>query len=379
MKILLIIIVCVLLLLGAAGVFAYHKSRLPADKHDLVGAINQQVKALFKNQQGHGVVVGVIKDGRSEILTYGVAEKGSSDKPTAQSVFQIGSITKVFTASLLHIFIEQDRVKADDTIKDVLGDSYPLSDRVAGITLEQLATHTSGLPRIPKSLMQQAEALAGDQTTLLKDPYSYLTPEDMFAYLSTAEDTKSSGKFAYSNYGMGLLGHLLERVSGESFEYLLQTHIFSPLNMDSAGTVVSPSVKRNLAQGYDAKGAKAGVWQFAVVPGAGAVHSNTEDMLKFIQASLDAGSDANKRFEQMRIPRFGGTTGLGWMQAGFFEKILGVADYHWHNGMVGGYASYIAINSDNRSGVIILTSRAIDATMMGIVITRHVKTQSWSD
>lgn len=149
--------------------------------------------------------------------------------------------------------------------------------------------------------------------------------------------------------------------------------------MKHTGTTVTADIDNLLAQGYNPKGEPTGNWHFAVLPGAGAVYSNASDMLGFVQACVDENSFANALFRKMSTPQFGGKSGLGWLQAGWLEKAFGNADYVWHNGMVGGFASYISIDTRSKTGVVVLTSRAIDTTMAGITLTRQVRTQSWKD
>ena len=373
--ILLGIVLVVALGVGLGLFFRAKEGRIP-DKHDLAGALDQQVDKLFKQPREHALVVGIYKDERLYSKGYGVTSKDAGIAPDAQTVFQIGSITKVFTASLLQALSDQNVVSLDATLQELIGESVPMTQSVADISLRQMVTHTSGLPRIPKYMLKEIERLAG-KSNVMVDPYSYLGVDDMFAYLETAEDAKASGKFAYSNYGMGMLAHVLERVVGESLEDMLQAEIFASLDMTSTGITVTPDMEKRFAQGHDAKGKAAGLWYMKSLGGAGALYSNMDDMLEFVRASLEPGSPANQRFEKMRAPQYGGKTGIGWIQPGIMEKLLGSRNAVWHNGMVGGYSSYISIDPVNRTGVVVLTGRAIDATMLGLTLARQVRTQSW--
>lgn len=115
---------------------------------------------------------------------------------------------------------------------------------------------------------------------------------------------------------MGLLGHALEKVTDETLENLFRAHLFQPLDMNKTGITLPQHLSPPAAKGYDKKGKAANFWNFSALAGAGAFYSNMEDMLKFVRASLSTGSDANRRFEIMRQPQYGGKSGLGWMQPG---------------------------------------------------------------
>lgn len=377
MNLLIIIVVMVLLAVLCVGAYLKLKSDHLPDDHDLVASLDKIINKGFKAPREHGLVIGVYKDDRIYSQSYGVVSHESGLLPDAQTTFQIGSITKVFTASLLQVLSDRHLVSLESTLGELIGDDVAMNDDVAKITLMQLATHTSGFPRVPRSMMKKIEKVAGKKN-VMDDPYSYLDVETVFAYLKGAQGTKASGKFAYSNFGMGLLGHVLEKVTNESLEDLFIKEIFAPLGMANTGMTLTPAVEQNFAQGYDAKGDAIGIWQFKSLGAAGAVNSTMSDMLKFVQASVESGSAANHRLENMRLPLYSGNTGLGWMQPGLIEKLHGNRSSVWHNGMTGGYSSYLSIDLVNKSGVVVLTGRAVDATMLGVLISRQVRTQSWA-
>ncbi len=221
----------------------------------------------------------------------------------------------------------------DATLGELLENSVELSDKASAITLRHLVTHTSGLPRVPDSLLSLIEQRAGALEKML-DPYSHVMAEEIFAYLADSEGTKSPGNFDYSNYGMGLLGHVLEKVTGKSLEQLYETHLFKPMKMGKTSIETTTANKGLLAQGHDEKGKPTGPWHFDALAGAGALNSNANDMLAFISVSLDLDSDAYQRLESMRAPQHNGETGIGWLQPTPTDKKLGLTGYVWHTGMI---------------------------------------------
>ncbi|MEJ2404086.1 MAG: serine hydrolase, partial [Candidatus Thiodiazotropha sp.] len=324
-----------------------------------------------------GIVVGVYKDGKTFIKGYGVINTKSSQRPDGDTVFQIGSVSKVLTALLLQRLCDEGVVSMDTTLSELLGESMALSPSVRSVTLRQLVTHTSGFPRVPQSLLSKVKEIAGDDDLML-DPYSYLTPRNVFDYLATAEGKTKGGRFEYSNYGMGLLAHVLEVVTGEDYESMVRKKILLPLGMRNTAITLSPELKEKLAQGYTAKGLPTRVWSFAALGGAGAYSSTAEDLTRFIQASVAESGLASKLLLEMSEKQFNGDTGIGWMQPSFIDRFVGNHAVVWHNGMVGGYASYLSLDAESKSGVAILTNQAITIDMLGMMVTRQVRTQSWS-
>lgn len=370
---------CAVLLGVAVSAVLYLKYRMDhaRDEKNLEAAIDAEVSKTMKSGLFPGVVVGVYKDGRRFIKGYGTVKKEAAVVPEATTVFQIGSVSKLLTASLLQSLCDEDVVSMDATLDELLGTSMPLSPSAQSVTLRQLVTHTSGFPSIPKSLGDKASQMAGNDDPLL-DPYSYLGPSFVFDYLATAEDKREAGRFEYSNFGMGLLAHVLEVVTGRDYESLVQEKVLLPLGMTRTTITLAPEMKAQLAQGHTAKGLPTPVWTFAALAGAGAYSSNAEDMLTFIQASLEEHGPASQRFQKMRVPQFGGDFGIGWAQPAFLHRFFGNRGVVWHNGMVGGYAAYLSIDEASKSGVVILTNQASATEMLGMMLMRQVRTQSWT-
>lgn len=377
MKILMLIL-AVLLVLAVSGI-AYLKYRMvnTPDKKNLESAIDAEVSKTMKSGFFPGIVVGVYKDGRAYIKGYGTVDKEVSQSPDAETVFQIGSTSKLLTAMLLQRLCDEGIVSMDTTLGQLLAASMSLSSSVQGVTLRQLVTHTSGFPRIPQSLLDKVTEMAGDDDLML-DPYSYLGPKDVFDYLASAEDKRKTGQFEYSNYGMGLLAHILEVVMGEDYESMVREKVLLPLGMHHTAISLTPEMKAKLAQGYTAKGLPTRMWSFAALGGAGAYSSTAEDLTTFIQASVAESGLASQLLRKMSEPQFKGDAGTGWMQPSFIDRFVGNRAVVWHNGMVGGYASYLAIDKEAGTGVVVLTNQASATEMLGMMLMRQARTQSWS-
>lgn len=258
-------------------------------------------------------------------------------------VFEIGSITKVFTATLLSNYVIDQTLKLDDNIQDYL--DFKINGENE-ITFRQLANHTSGLPRLPSNL----NLLLIDQD----NPYKDYDKEKLKDYLtSKIKLNQEPGiKYQYSNLGAGILGFELATISRSSYEALLQDKIFAKYNMANS-TIKRENIKTTLVKGLKPNGDITSNWDFDVLAGGGAILSTVEDLSKFALAQFDNNNNelsltqkpTFKVNDQMQI-------GLGW----HIVKRKSGGELIWHNGGTGGYTSSMALDLENKNGVIILSN-----------------------
>lgn len=341
-----------LALLAAAGSPA--GGQTPTDS-----AIRAVVQDRVATKRAVGLVVATLDRGKTSVFTAG--SSGNGVPLGVNTVFEIGSITKVFTAALLAEMVARGEVRFDDPIAKYLPISVKVPTRNARqITLADLSTQISGLPRLPSNFTPK------DQ----KNPYADYTVEHMYAFLSGYDLTRDIGeKYEYSNLGVGLLGHVLARRAGKSYEQLLTERIFEPLGMKDTRIVLTAGMKSRLASGHDEAGAKASNWDIPTLAGAGALRSTAADMLKFLAANLDsARTPVMRALATTRVPRRdipGGPLqiGLGWHILSPFGKPL-----VWHNGGTGGYRAFIGLDHANQRGVVVLSNQATSPDDIGFHI-----------
>lgn len=374
---LIIVVVLLALLLVLGVVYVKYRVLSSTDNKNLESAIDAEVEKSMKTGFYPGIVVGVCKEARTYIKGYGVVNKEGAQKPDGTTVFQIGSISKVLTALLLQRLCDEGVVSMDATLGELLGGSTALSLSVRDVTLRQLATHTSGFPRIPKPVGEKIIRMAGTDGPM-HNPYGYLDRQDVFNYLDGAEGKRKAGRFEYSNYGMGLLAHVLEVVTGEDYASMVREKVLLPLGMQHTAIKLSPEMELKLAQGYNPNGLPAPLWTFGALGGAGAYNSTANDLMTFVQASLAESGMASELLLKMSRRQNKGHTGIGWIRPSFIDRCFGGRRVVWHNGMVGGYASYIAIDRNARTGVVVLTNQASPTEMLGMMLMRQARTQSWS-
>lgn len=259
----------------------------------------------------------------------------------ASSIFEIGSVSKVFTSLLLTQAEERELLKITDTIQHDLDIGWKIQQP---ITYQMLANHTSGLPRIPSNLLKDA---------LLhpENPYAKYDEEALVIYLEKKMKLKTNPgeEYAYSNLGAGLLAYLVCEQLEMSYEEALRQMIFNKLEMDHSSSERSSYNEAEIIQGLNKKGKPTSNWDFEVMAGAGAIKSNVEDMLKFMDAQLN---DENESIEKLQAKTFEGDRfdlALGW-------HIIPDEEWLWHNGGTGGYKSSLVLDPETNKGVVILTN-----------------------
>jgi CubicO group peptidase (beta-lactamase class C family) len=341
-----------LLLLLLAGVRLEAADALPPD-----AAVRAILKERVVSGRAAGIVVGILDAGGRRAVAYG---DGPNGRPLdGDTVFEIGSVTKVFTSALLTDMVRRGEVKLEDPVAKYLPETARApSKNGKAIRLLDLATQTSGLPRLPGNMAPKDP----------KNPYADYTVERMYDFLSRYELPREPGeKYEYSNLGVGLLGHVLARRAGKSYEELLRERIFEPLGMKETAIVLTTELRARLAPGHDASGAAASNWDFLALAGAGALRSTVNDMLKFLAANLDPGDAALPAAlrETHNVRRATGMpeldVGLGWHVFHRFGT-----DLVWHNGGTGGYHSWIGFVEKKRAAAVVLCNSSSDIDDIGL-------------
>jgi CubicO group peptidase (beta-lactamase class C family) len=377
-------------------------------KH-LIQLVQQRLSTYFDSGKAMGLGVGVVA-GDAQTMVFAGKQSADQAAPNENTMFEIGSITKVFTTTLLADMHLAGEVQLDNSVNQYL----PVHARLAcggggDVTLRHLATHTSGLPRLPANLTWKQ---------LLSDnPYAAYSASDLYACLAKCRLKNRPGTYTcYSNLGSGLLGHILSLVGGSDYERLVLDRILLPLGMNDTSIHLSDKQQRQLAPGH-AKGKLVQNWDFQALAGAGAFRSTVADMQKFLRANIDPASTPLSRTIELThelqtkhkwrwygdigcmgpilLASLGGV--LAWRSFGLpfwlriaipiaapaamlmllLSRVIPSLDdmalgWHfdrldhddgdasqwalWHNGGTAGYASYLAFSRNHRTGVILLAN-----------------------
>lgn len=335
---------CALALLLLSPAITAAQSHFPADE-DLA----LMLRYLVEDGETPGIVLGILEpDGATRILHHGDGGEGALPLGP-RSVFELGSITKAFTGILLADMVDRGEVSLSDPVSRYLPDHVTVPSRNGReITLLDLATHHSSLPRMPDNMDRDDD-----------DPYPEYTIEDLYAFLSGHELRRDIGsEFEYSNIGAALLGHALGRAGGASYEELLRERILDPLGMDMTTTIVDGETKRWMTRGRDDEGRTAVYRNWPNLPAMGAIRSNAEDMLKFVKANVGPPETRLERvMREAHVPR--GRVGEG-LDVGLHWQVrrLGDRTIVMHGGGTQGFSTRIAFDPDAGVGMVLLTNTA---------------------
>jgi CubicO group peptidase (beta-lactamase class C family) len=295
---------------------------------------------------GAALIVGVVNGEKVTIYRAGTTPSGLNER----TEYQIGSVTKTFTATLLALMAADGSVGLDDPLARYLppGSTVP-SYQGRKITLIDLAEQNSGLPAIPDNLV----------ITDVLNPYAGYTPAKLHAFLKSYRLTRAPGtQYEYSNVGVGLLGDLLAYRAQTTYPQLLKHRVLDPLGLHDTAFALNAAQRARLAPGFTVDNDPQPPWTFGELAAAGALYSDLHDMLIFLRANMAAPNGtlgaAMASARKTRFPiGFDGIVkiGLVWMT----NERTGIS---WHNGQTGGYHSYVAFNPAQQRGVVLLANVA---------------------
>jgi len=242
----------------------------------LPGNVIESIEKRIENGSNPSIVIGVVDKKGTRYFNFGKVSKDGR-AVDEHTIYEIGSITKVFTAILLADQVIDGSVSLDDPINRYLPSEVQVNAKGSSeVTLGNLSDHTSGLPRMPDNFAPANP----------NNPFADYTVEQMYSFISTYEPTREVGsEYEYSNLAQGLLGHILALNSGLSYESLMIGKIATPLGMEESKIILDQRMQDNLAIGHN-NGAQAENWDIPALAGAGAIRSSTSDMLKFLSANL---------------------------------------------------------------------------------------------
>jgi D-alanyl-D-alanine-carboxypeptidase/D-alanyl-D-alanine-endopeptidase len=298
---------------------------------------------------GSGIVVGVVDANGRRTISYGSLAKNDARKLDGDTVFEIGSMTKVFTSLLLMDMVRRGEVALTDPISKFLPDSVKVPERNGRtITLADLSTQSSGLPRMPNNFTPKDP----------DNPYADYTVQQMYDFLSGYKLTRDVGsQYEYSNLGVGLLGHVLSLRAGMSYEALVRSRICDPLGLKDTRVTLTPEMKTRLAVGHSGGLQAVENWDIPTLAGAGALRSTANDMLTFLAANLGFVKTplAQDMADEVSVRRSAGAPDMEIAYAWHIQTKDGNSIV-WHNGGTGGYRTYMGYDPKARVGVVALTN-----------------------
>ena len=336
-------------------------SPLLAEHNSLSLAIEQTLKARISRELNQGVVVAVVSQDGIHYYSAGTYREGDERSINEKTIFEIGSVTKVFTNLLTAEMVDRGEISLYDSIDKHLPASVnPPEMNGDKISLFHLATYLSGLPTRPYNLRP------ADQ----RNPYADYTVDQLYAFLNNYELKKTPGTtYEYSNFSVGLLGHILSLVNNDSYENILKERILSKLGMDETSVKLSETQRYHLARGHDGID-QMPQWEMPALPGAGALHSSAHDLAIFIQSQLGLVPSSlftimkgtQRPLADTQLPKH--VISLGW----HVRMTKNNSAIHWHSAMTAGHACFIGFSEAEKTGVVVLSNSATSLDDIGFFV-----------
>jgi CubicO group peptidase (beta-lactamase class C family) len=321
----------------------------------LPAKVLNSIESRIENEINPSIAIGIVDENGARYYNFGKMSR-EGQLVDEHTIYEIGSITKVFTAILLAQQVIDSLALLDDPINDYLPPEVKVPVMgLSDISLGNLSDHTSGIPRMPSNFAPSNP----------NNPYADYSEEQMYPFISNYEPTREVGSaYEYSNIAQGLLGHILALNSDLSYESLMIKNIASPLGMDETRITFDQKMKDNLAIGHNS-GAETENWDIPTLAGAGAIRSSTYDMLKFLSANLGytetplrAALDMTHKIRHNKAGDM--RVGLGW-----HIKKGAEGDVIWHNGGTGGYRAFAGFVMESGKGVVALTNSTVSVDDIG--------------
>jgi len=343
--------------------------------------IRKHCKPFLMRGEAVGLAVAVVTPTNATIMTFGHPSLHAAAQTRADTLFEIGSITKTFTALCLEREIEQGVVRLDQPIQELLPAGVNLPAPARGITLRHLTTHSSGLPRLPAG---SSTLSAFGMLLFGSDPYAGYQERDLLADMRSVKLQSPPGaKSCYSNFGMTLLGYLLATKAGCSYEALVRREVCLPLGLRDTTTAPDAAQAAHVAQGYRALwrcgslvlALRSAPWFLGNnLSAAGGLRSTPADMLTYLQANMHPEGQpleqALRRSHELLFQEDEhNSLGMNWIlsdNSTVHQKVI------WHNGGTGGFCSFLGFTADGRFGVLVLANSSGDVDGLALTILQEL-------
>ncbi|MEP1032054.1 serine hydrolase [Ekhidna sp.] len=334
------------LFLGVVGC-RREKKTFTSGKPEWAVPSDNLISAMLKERMlynGIGMVVGVIDGERQNVVTNGLSGAENGRALDGETVFQLGSLTKVITNLLLAEMVTSGEVGLDDLVSDFLPPEIKLVEVGRPITLRDLATHTSGLPSMPTNFDIHGEP----------DPYAAYSVDQLWSFLSSYTPEGAPGiKYAYSNLGVSLLGWVLALRMNTTYEDLVKDRVLGPLEMNSTSITLSSEQLARLAPGHSPYLQPIRTWEMATLQASGSLRSTANDMLRLLELYLGKSNNSHMveaaKFQMREGVELDGTflpLGLGLRSDGIYR----------HAGGKQGYRSGLAFNARTGVAAVVLSN-----------------------
>jgi serine-type D-Ala-D-Ala carboxypeptidase/endopeptidase len=322
------------------------------------------LRQLADSHRITGIVVGLVDEaGARRVIAHGDPGRGALPID-GESVFEIGSMTKVFTGILLADMVRRGKVELADPVADLLPPHVHVRTRNGkAITLLDLTTHFSGLPYMPKNLAPAKP----------ENPFADYTVDQLYEAISGYELERDPGDaFEYSNHGVAALGHVLSLRAGKTYAALVSDRILRRLGMIHTAVTLTPWMEEHLVRGHNRAGKPVANWDFPATAGMGGLRSTVNDMLMFAAANLSseetdltsAMRDSHRGLRQtgegVKYPGMASAFKEGRVGFNWFISRPGQRRITWTVGLTAGYSTFLGLDIEARRAVVVLTNTGMN-------------------
>ena len=313
--------------------------------------VEEMVAPFISKEEHIGLSLALIDGEDMEYFHFGKVEKGSAVQPTNEHLWEIGSISKTYTAILALRYCEANDLALDSPVNDWLPDECTdLSLEGQPLTFLHLLNHTSGLPRLPADLFDGADE---------EDPYAHYSREMILDYVCKFEPNRVPGTVhEYSNLGFALVGLLLERHSGKSYAELLEEYVFHPLGLEESYVQLDDDQRELFVAPYLPDGSPGSHWTMEAWAPTGALVTTIADLARYAQAqlpghggALEASLATTKQVTHTENENM--SIGLGW-----FTITTPAFSWYFHNGGTGGFSSLLLADPANGKAMVMISNNA---------------------
>jgi CubicO group peptidase (beta-lactamase class C family) len=335
----------------------YDPAMPPVRVADMQAALSRDLELALKSGNlapatSGGITIGILQHGKRRVVAFGAG------KP--DSIYEIGSLTKTFTGLILAQMVQQGLVKLDEPVRQLLPAGTVAKPPGEEITLLDLTTQHSGLPRMPDNF----------KPINPENPYADYGAANLYQYVSGhGLEKPGTPKFLYSNLGVGLLGQALADRAGVSYPKLLAQQVTEPLGMHDTVVSLTAAQQRRFIEGHSADHHVAHAWDLDALAGAGAIRSTADDLLTYLEAQLHperadshGASKARTLAAALKLSQELRSEAAPGMRIAFNWLYVTADGTYWHNGGTGGYSSYAFFNPKNDYAGVVLLNTTVSGT-----------------
>lgn len=341
----------IVLLIFAFSIFQLTQNSFSVKAQTVQISMDKNAALFLKDPRINAVSIGILKADKVYTGHYGELDKGKANTPNDHTNYQIASITKTMTGTLIAQAVLDGKINLEDDIRKFLKKDYPnLAYEGKPIQIKHLLTHTSGLPSNLPGITQLYNNKNDSTFFKVAEILSTYDKKQFLEVLGTMQlDTEPGTAYRYCNVATELLGHILETAYGKSYESLLQEYIFEPAQMPHSKVSLTKKERKNLTNGYNENGVLMPKYPNYLWGSTGGVTSTTLDMVNYMKFQLDETNPmVQKAHKLLHAKR--ATYGTGFLWA-VHTKEEGV--YYQHNGTTSGFQSWVAVYPEYDLGVFV--------------------------